>query len=137
MNYLQFTCLTAITIVPLASISGALPGNYDESKVPAYTLPDPLICMDGSKVENAATWRNKRRPEVLGMFESEMYGRTPEIDTIPKFEVLSSDPEALDGKAIRKLVRIWLLGDKSGPMMELLAMRLVKLELEISARVCV
>ena len=30
--------------------------NYDESKVPAYTLPDPLVLNDGTPVTDAASW---------------------------------------------------------------------------------
>ena len=39
--------------------------NYDESKIPKYTLPDPLVMNDGTKVSTADQWRNKRRAEVL------------------------------------------------------------------------
>lgn len=120
MNRRLFVFLGAIWLSSLATMAGSLPGNYDESKVPAYTLPDPLMCRDGSKVEDVAGWQGRRRAEVLRLFESEMYGRAPMIDVKPSFEVISTDLEALGGKAIRKLVKVWLLGDKTGPSMELL-----------------
>jgi len=50
--------------------------NYDESRVPAHTLPDPLISESGEKVTVAALWRAQRRPAILKMFESRMYGRS-------------------------------------------------------------
>ena len=39
--------------------------NYDESKVPQYTLPDPLILENGQKVAIAEAWVNQRRPELF------------------------------------------------------------------------
>lgn len=30
--------------------------NYDETKVPPYTLPDGLVCSDGTTVRNASDW---------------------------------------------------------------------------------
>ena len=51
--------------------------NYDESKVPKYTLPDPLVLSDGGKVADAETWRVKRRPEILKLFQEHVYGRAP------------------------------------------------------------
>ena len=36
--------------------------NYDEAKVPAYTLPDPLVLAGGQRVRDAATWQKRRRP---------------------------------------------------------------------------
>ena len=48
--------------------------NYDESQVPAYTLPDPLTTIAGKKVTDAETWISERRPELLSLFESEMFG---------------------------------------------------------------
>ena len=51
--------------------------NYDESKVPAYKLPELLKLDDGTPVKDAATWTGKRRAEVLELFRSEVYGRRP------------------------------------------------------------
>jgi hypothetical protein len=42
------------------------PAITDETKVPPYTLPDPLVCADGTPVRTVATWESKRRPELLG-----------------------------------------------------------------------
>src|SRR5207253_2560726 len=39
------------------------PENHDESKVPPYSLPDPLVLSNGQKVNDAQAWREKRRPE--------------------------------------------------------------------------
>ena len=44
--------------------------NYDESKVPAYSLPEALTCFDGAPVTSAQIWHEKRRPELLSVFES-------------------------------------------------------------------
>src|SRR2546428_7798703 len=95
--------------------------NYDEAKVPKYTLPDPLVMLDGTLVKDAKTWTEKRRPEVLKLFEEHVYGRTP--GGRPKemtFEVTSVDKNALGGKAIRKEVSIYFTGKKDGPKMDLL-----------------
>ncbi len=35
--------------------------NYSEQRVPKYTLPNPLVLSDGTKVTNARTWRSNRR----------------------------------------------------------------------------
>ena len=51
--------------------------NYDEAKVPVFSLPDPLICNDGYRVNNIKEWEQKRRPELLQLFADQEYGRTP------------------------------------------------------------
>jgi hypothetical protein len=51
--------------------------NADESKVPAYTLPDVLTLRSGEKVADAKTWWQKRRPEIVEDFDREIYGRVP------------------------------------------------------------
>jgi hypothetical protein len=50
--------------------------NADESKVGAYTLPDPLVFNDGKPVKNARDW-DRRRKELFEAFDREVYGRAP------------------------------------------------------------
>ncbi|MCH2162574.1 MAG: hypothetical protein MK085_11970, partial [Phycisphaerales bacterium] len=89
--------------------------NYDESKVPQYTLPNPLVMADGTPVTDAKTWTTRRRAEILELFRSQVYGRAPQPPTEIMFNVLESDPNALGGKATRKSVRIQLGKDDDAP----------------------
>ncbi|MCG8583648.1 MAG: acetylxylan esterase [Pirellulales bacterium] len=84
--------------------------NYDESKVPKYTLPDALAMNDGTKVTSADQWNKKRRGEVLKLFEEHMYGAVPEGQVEVVYQVAGGQL-ALGGKAIRKQVKIHV-GDK-------------------------
>lgn len=95
-------------------------GLYDESKVPRFSLPDPLIMLNGEKVTDTKTWKEKRRPEILKLFETYVYGRT--VVGRPRemtWEVTLTDPNAMDGKAINKSVTIYFTGKKDGPKMNL------------------
>ncbi|MCO6457314.1 MAG: acetylxylan esterase [Pirellulaceae bacterium] len=95
--------------------------NYDESKVPQYQLPDPLVLADGSPVRDADTWRQRRRTEILRLFETHVYGRTPERKLPVTFQPVSVDPKALGGRATRKEVDICFTSEKQdGPCMRLL-----------------
>jgi len=80
----------------------------DEELVPEYTLPDPLICADGTPVADAADWFARRRPEIMALFEEHMFGRSPEPPAGMRFEVRGVDRGALGGRATRKEVRIYL-----------------------------
>jgi len=94
--------------------------NSDESKVGTYTLPDPLVAADGSSVTDAAAWRRKRRPEILKLFETQVYGRSPGRPEAMKFVVTSVDKQALGGQATRKEVSIFFSAKDDGPRMDLL-----------------
>ena len=80
--------------------------NVDESRVPPYVLPDPLVAADGARITTADDWTSKRRPEILRLFETEVYGRAPKQKPELKFQVDSEDASALGGKAVRKEVTI-------------------------------
>ena len=94
--------------------------NYDESKVPKYTLPDPLTLANGRKVTDTQTWREQRRPEILELFTTQVYGRSPARRANLKFRVTSTDRKALGGKATRKEVSVFFDGDSAGPKMDIL-----------------
>ncbi|SFC03410.1 hypothetical protein SAMN05421747_103189 [Parapedobacter composti] len=79
--------------------------NYDESKVPAYTLPDLLVTQRGQRVTTAEQWERQRRPEILELFAAQMYGRTPTHAIPVRYEVLTENPQALGGKATSRQVK--------------------------------
>ncbi|MCF7849090.1 MAG: hypothetical protein K9M45_09585, partial [Kiritimatiellales bacterium] len=91
--------------------------TYHEEKVPPYTLPDPLVALDGTKIETAEQWRNLRRPEILELFRSHVYGRASANTPKPVFKLLESSDSALNGAAIRKQVSVTLA---DGVAMEIL-----------------
>ena len=110
-----------LALLPVIAEAADKPNvNYDESKIPPYTLPDSLVCSDGTKVTDAKTWREKRRPELLELFTSTMQGRSPARPAGMKFKVTSTDPHALDGMATRKEVDVSFADDKDAPPMHLL-----------------
>ncbi len=77
--------------------------NYDESKVKSFTLPDPLICKDGTKVTSAEEWWTRRRPEIVEEFDREVYGRVPKDVPAVTWEVTSTTEEKVgDIPAITK-----------------------------------
>lgn len=93
--------------------------NYDESKVPPYTLPDPLVFSDGRRVKTPADWR-KRRAEIIGLFEFHVYGRAPGPPSGMKTRLRSEVKDALGGLATRREVTVLFTGKEDGPKMELL-----------------
>jgi len=87
--------------------------NYYEDKVGTYTLPDPLVLANGRPVRDAATWSKQRRPEILKLYETEIYGRVPATAPKVRFEVVERDVPALDGVARRQRIT-GHFGDKPG-----------------------
>ena len=98
-------------LVGFLTILGAQEVNYDEAKVPEFELPDPLVKLDGGRVENAQDWAI-RRAEILALFEEHVYGVAPDKKVKIKYKLLESDPLSLNGLATRKQVRIYVLGKK-------------------------
>ncbi len=94
--------------------------NYDESRVPAYELPELRQLNDGTPVKDAATWNENRRAEVLELFRSEVYGRRPGRPKALRFEVTKKDAAALGGKARRREVKIHFTSKENGPSMNML-----------------
>ena len=80
--------------------------NYDEAAIPPYTLPEALVCNDGTPVSDKETWEGIRRQELLDIFSEEIYGRLPDTDISTTYNILEEGSPALGGKAVRRQVEI-------------------------------
>lgn len=80
--------------------------NYDESKVPAYVLPATLKSTENKPVKNKRSWENIRRPEILRLFEENIYGQMPKQYSSINFTVQQEDANAMNGKATLKQVLV-------------------------------
>src|SRR5262249_46828511 len=86
----------------------------------SYRLPDPLVLTNGKPVRDAKTWQEKRRPEIVKLFEENEYGRAPARPADMIFDVFDKGTPAFDGKGVRRQVTIYFSKDKNGPKMDLL-----------------
>lgn len=109
------------TTAPAApSEVAGIPVNYDEAKAGEYVLPDILKTNDGQVVKDAKTWYEKRRPEIVRLFETQQYGRDPGRPKQESFELTDKGTAALNGAALRKQVTISFSKDPSWPKIHLL-----------------
>jgi hypothetical protein len=68
--------------------------NYDESKANPYPkLPDPLVLQDGQKVTTPRAWWDQRRPELVELFDREIYGRVPKETPKVNWELVSTSKD--------------------------------------------
>lgn len=92
--------------------------NYDESKVKPYELPAGLVAQDGTVINSPKLWNEKRRPEILALFEEHIYGVM-----LPKARIyvtlVEECREALSGQATRRQVMISFPDFPSGPVLHL------------------
>lgn len=121
MKNMLLTCATAVLAVSASAETVFVQDrdvfvhapNFDKSKIPPYTLEDPLTFVDGRKVTNAADW-GERRKEILGIFSKEMFGEEPPAPEAVVTE-LADEKRTVDGHAIRRQYRMWFKKDRSGP----------------------
>lgn len=73
-----------------------------------YELPDPLIFNNGEKVINKNQWIQKRRGEILRLFENNVYGKLPTEPIEADYEILEEVQDDLDGLATKIALKITL-----------------------------
>lgn len=76
----------------------------NEADVPVFALPDVLVSVKGRKIKNTKSWEKLRKPEILNLFENEVYGKVPGVLKISRSRVVEEDDDALEGIAKRKQV---------------------------------
>jgi hypothetical protein len=84
--------------------------NYEEARVPPYTLPDPLAT-SGARVRTPEEWR-RRRTEILELFRENVYGRSPGRPERLRFQLIEENPRAMAGAAT--LRRIAVVSSQAG-----------------------
>ena len=81
-------------------------------------LPDPLVCMDGTRVTTREQWLKQRRPELKRLFQHYMYGYFPLPQKIAATVERRRD-DYFGGKATKKEVTI-RFGPEGTPPIHLL-----------------
>lgn len=104
----------------LARTSAGFPVNYSEDSVGNYVLPDPLTMSNGKKVSDSKTWMEKRRPELVKLFEEIEYGKMPPRPADMHFNVFDKGTPVFNGKAIRKQVTVYFTKDTADHKMDIL-----------------
>lgn len=73
--------------------------NFDESKVALHlNLPNPLVLDNGKPVTTAEMWWEQRRPEIVELFDREIFGRVPKNTPRVNWEITST-AEELNGNS--------------------------------------
>jgi hypothetical protein len=101
-----FVILLAFIQVLEAQFEGFETTNYDESKVGTYTLPELLKTQGGQTVSTVEQWEKVRRPEILKLFEDNVYGQVPKDYDDIQFRIKNTDKKAMGGTATLKEVVI-------------------------------
>jgi hypothetical protein len=100
----------------LTKVVAGFPVNYNEDSVGTYTLPDALRLQNGTKVSDSKTWMQKRRPELVKLFEEFQFGKMPGRPSVLHFDVLDKGTATYNGTAIRKQVTVYFTNDTVNKM---------------------
>ena len=99
------TLVCTVAAATLAAADAPVPKN----------VPDLMTTFEGEKVASAEQWEKVRAPELLEEFTAEEYGRRPvERPAALAFETAEPDKVMMDGKALRKRIRVMYAGPYGG-----------------------
>ncbi|MGN6342964.1 MAG: glucuronyl esterase domain-containing protein [Ginsengibacter sp.] len=106
-----FAILTIFLVIKTNRASAQFPSdsaNETESKVIPYTLPDPLMMLNGKRVKDSTEWMKTQRAYIYQLFEKNVYGRYPVQKINVRYKIREESKQALGGTALRRQVRIYL-----------------------------
>lgn len=102
-SIIQFRALFVVFLFSTYFLSAQ---NYDESKVGNLLIPDVLTTVQNEKIKNKKQWEQQQKPEILSLFETQVYGRMPKDFDKIEFEVKNENKQAMEGKAHLKEVAV-------------------------------
>ncbi|MBC3787809.1 alpha/beta fold hydrolase [Spirosoma utsteinense] len=108
MQYIKSVSLASFFLLVLVQgqAQPSFQANYDESKVPPYTLPELLKTTTNREVRDKETWEKVRRPEIITLFEENVYGQMPKAYDRLTYSIKNKNTSAMGGKATLKEVVI-------------------------------
>jgi hypothetical protein len=110
------TSATAQTFSPIQSLP-------EPSSLPAQSgFPDPLVMLDGRKVEDRQMWERERRPELKRLFQHYMYGYMPGRPKKIEAVVEREDGQYFGGKATKREVMLKVGPEGTRPIYVLLVL---------------
>lgn len=80
--------------------------NYYEEKVPSYSLPLLLESASGREITTKKDWLGIRRPELLELFRTNVYGKIPATPYKQTYTLIKEDKTAMGGQSTMKQVDI-------------------------------
>jgi hypothetical protein len=110
-----FLAFCALSLLAVADVQ-SLPKPEELPVV--KELPDPLVCMDGTRVTTRQQWEKQRRPELKRLFQHYMYGYFPLPQKVTATVERQRD-DYFGGKAVKKEVTI-RFGPEGTPPIHLL-----------------
>lgn len=109
----------ALTFTAQAATAASTPLPAAAELPSSPGLPDPLVMLNGKRIETARQWNRDRRPELKRLFQHYMYGELPPKPARVRATVVGSYPDFLGGKATLELVSI-TTGDTGAPSIDLM-----------------
>lgn len=94
--------------------------NFHEEKVPEYTLPALLTTEHGKNIKSASMWNRLRRPEILELYRTHVFGRVPETRYQKSFEIVNVDKMAINGRATLKEIDVTITRDDKSLVIHLI-----------------
>ncbi len=73
-----------------------------------HAVPDVFQSIDSGKITTPVNWLSIRRPEIVRLFENNVYGQVPKAYDSLTYSITNQDGSALQGKALLKEIDITL-----------------------------
>jgi hypothetical protein len=113
---------SAMTILALSAFGQAAEFPAPATLPSQKELPNPLVFLDGKKVEHPSDWTTKRVPELKALFQHYMYGTLPAVPSSIQYRLKTYSDKAFNGKATISEVTIlpFAKGNEDGPAIRML-----------------
>jgi hypothetical protein len=76
--------------------------NYDEAKAGVPVLPGVLTMVNGDRVDSPRMWWRERRPEIVELFDSQIYGRVPATAPVIRWKLVKEERAVEAGMPVIK-----------------------------------